>query len=102
MQDENVDALIRCFIGERSDGDIEKLAVVGSLFKFVAGAGAKALKGGGKLLGWSVKNPGKAATVGLLGVPMAAEAYSRGRSASIKPAGYNPSAAYYLPSSRLK
>ena len=48
MQDEEVNVLIRCFIGERSDGDLEKIAVVGSLFKFVGG---KALKAGGKLLG---------------------------------------------------
>ncbi len=98
MQDEEVNVLIRCFIGERSDGDLEKIAVVGSLFKFVGG---KALKAGGKLLGWSVKNPGKAALGGVFVLPMAGEAYSKGRSATIKPAGYNPSAGYYLPQSRV-
>lgn len=98
MQDEEVNAIIRCFIGEGSDGDLEKIAVVGSLFKFVGG---KALKAGGKLLGWSVKNPGKAAMGGLFMIPMAGQAYSKGRSAVIKPAGYNPSAAYYLPQSRM-
>lgn len=109
MQDENVDALIRCFIGEQSDGDFEKLAIVGSLFKFVGAKALKgkavksglALRGGKKLLGWSVKNPGKAATLGLLGVFEGGSAYSKGRSASIKPAGYNPSASYYLPNSRM-
>lgn len=99
MQDEDVNALIRCFIGEQVEGDFEKVAVLGSLFKFVGGR--QALKGGGKLLGWSVKNPLKATMGGLFVVPMAGEAYSRGRSAAIKPAGYKPSAAYYLPQSRL-
>ena len=98
MQDEDVNALIRCFIGEQAEGDFEKIAVIGSLFKFVGGA---ALKGGGKLLRWSVKNPGKAAFGGLFAVPLAADIYQKGRSAAIKPAGYNPSAAYYLPQSRL-
>lgn len=98
MQDEDVNALIRCFIGEQDEGDFEKIAIIGSLFKFVGG---KALKGGGKLLGWSVKNPGKAAIGGLIALPMAADIYRKGRSAAIKPAGYNPSAAYYLPQSRL-
>ena len=98
MQDEEVNAIIRCFVGAGSDDDLEKIAVVGSLFKFIGG---KSLKAGGKLLGWGVKNPGKAAMAGLFVVPMAGEAYSRGRSAAIKPAGYNPSAAYYLPQSRM-
>ncbi|KKN61980.1 hypothetical protein LCGC14_0516580 [marine sediment metagenome] len=98
MQDEGVNVLIRCFIGEGSGDDLEKVAVVGSLFKFIGG---KALKSGGKLLGWSVKNPGKAATGGLFMIPMAGAAYSKGRSAAIRPAGYNPSAAYYLPQSRM-
>ena len=99
MQDEEVNAVIRCFIGEGSGDDLEKIAVVGSLFKFVGG---KALKAGGKAIGWGVKNPMKAAVGGLFVVPMAGEAYSKGRSAAIKPAGYNPSAAYYLPQSRMR
>ncbi len=98
MQDEDVNALIRCFIGEQDEGDFEKIAIIGSLFKFVGGGAAKA---GGKLLGWSVKNPGKAAFGGLFATMELGSAYQKGRSAAIKPAGYNPTAGYYLPQSRL-
>lgn len=90
---DDVDALIRCFIGRHDDSDFEKVAVLGL---------GLAAKGAFKALKWGAKNPLTAGTAGLFIVPAAGEAYRRGRGAAVKPAGYNPVSGYYLPQTRIQ
>jgi hypothetical protein len=88
---DDVNTVIRCLVGQGKDEDFEKVAILGLL-----GKGAK------KVLEWTVKNPGKAATTGVFIAPAAIEAKRRAQSAAVRPAGYHPVSGYYLPQGRVQ